>query len=99
MLQAVTNNSGQPVVGVNRVGAAIASKKSRDTIAKFIKDLRQVFFREIKWAGIDVHDTKAGFHIDELGLIFSRSPRVDLGLHARLRERADEFAHVHIHPA
>jgi hypothetical protein len=84
---------------VDRVGPAVASKVPSDTITKFIKDLRQVFFRKIKRAGIDMHDTKAGFHIDELGLIFSRSPRVDLGLHARLRERADEFAHVHIHPA
>ena len=70
MLQAMTNDARQPVVGVNRVGAAVASKVSRDTFAKLIEDLRQVFFRKIKRAGIDVHDTKAGFDIDELGLIF-----------------------------
>jgi hypothetical protein len=70
MLQAVTNNSGQPVVGVNRVGAAVASEVPRDTFAKFIENLRQVFFCKIKRAGIDVHDSKAGFDIDELGLIF-----------------------------
>jgi hypothetical protein len=70
MLEAVTNDARQPVVGVDRVGPAVASKVPSDTIAKFIKDLRQVFFREIKWAGIDVHHTKARFHIDEIGLIF-----------------------------
>jgi hypothetical protein len=43
---------------------------SRDAFAKLIEDLRQVFFQKIKRAGIDVHDTKAGFDIDELGLIF-----------------------------
>jgi hypothetical protein len=70
MLEAVTNDARKPVVGVNRVGPAVASKVPSDTIAKFIKDLRQVFFREVKRAGIDMHDTKAGFDIDELGLIF-----------------------------
>jgi hypothetical protein len=70
MLEAVTNDARQPVVGVDRVGPAVASKVPSDTIAKFIKDLRQVLFREVKRAGIDMHDTKAGFDIDELGLIF-----------------------------
>ena len=69
MLQAVTNDSGQPVVGMDRVGTAIASKVSRDAITKFIEDLRQVFFRKIKWAGVDMHDTKARFDIDKLRLI------------------------------
>ena len=68
MLQAMTNDARQPVVGVNRVGAAVASKVSRDTIAKLIEDLRQVFFRKIKWAGIDkiCWGTDFGGNVDEV---------------------------------
>ena len=99
MLEPVAGQTRQPVVGVDRVGAALAPQVAGHAVGELVDDLGQVFLGQLGWPGIDVHDPETGLDVDHLGQVVGPPAHVDLGTHTGLGQRGDELPHVDVHAA
>ena len=99
MLKPVPRQTAEPVVGVDRVGRARATKEGLERIGVLAHVLGEFLATERpRRTGRDVVDSKT--RLDELDVAHERivTPGVDVDLVAEAGERAGEFAHVDVHP-
>ena len=100
VLQTVTSESAQPVVGVDRVGGTRTAKRRRDRVGEFAHERGQlVAFEGPGGTGRHVVDPKTGLDADDVALVRVVTSGVDVHLVAEAGQRTRELAHVDVHPS
>ena len=99
VLDAVADETAEPVVGVQHVGGRVVLEMIDHGITELGDHRRQLLLGKVVRTRRNVDDAMARLDLHDVGKARSRGPRVCRALHARLRERRNELAHVHVHAA
>ena len=97
VLDAVRGDTRQPIVRVQRVDIAVGSQVVDHEVGELVDRRQQLFLRQRRGAGGHVHDPETGLDGDDRRQIVAPAAHVHRRLHARLRERRHELAHVDVH--
>ena len=99
MLQPVTGDARQPVVGVERIDVADGQHVGANGVGEHVDDVGQLLLGEVRGSRLDVDDPEPWLHLHELGRGVVPPAREHVGGDAGLGEGGHQLAHVDVHAA
>lgn len=99
VLDSMRNQAAEEVVGMHHVGGRFVLEVVDDTVAELGEHAGQLLLGQVEGARRYVHHTMAGLDHHHLRLVGAGAASEGGALHAGLRQRRDQLAHVHVHAA
>jgi hypothetical protein len=98
VLDLVTCDARQPIVGVDDVGATRPFDVVEDSFSEGVDNTGQQLFAQLGVASIDMYNAYAGFDLHLRWEITMPAPYINRAINVAVSKRSDQLAHVHVHP-
>ena len=99
VLEAMTDDTAQPVVAVDDIGSVVAGDPVEDAVSELVGDLGQRLLGKVVRPCRDVDHAVPGFDHDLAGQVVAVGSGERGGLDTRLGQCRAQLAYVHVHAA